>query len=100
MIEINNEWRSTVAQTAVDAFAAEAFGPDHGEANATVIGDLLCDIMHLLAREGLDPAHCVGKAYRCFREEVREEEEAAEAEEAAEVAEEEERQRRDCSVVD
>lgn len=86
MIEINNEWRSTVAQTAVDAFAAEAFGPDHGEANATVIGDLLCNLMHLLAREGLDPAHAVGRAYRCFREEVREEEEAALAERMAQEA--------------
>lgn len=85
MIEIDNASRADVAQVAVNAFAGEAFGLNHGEANTAVIGDLLCNLMHLLSREGRDAAHAVGKAYRCYRAEVVEEAEALAAE-AAETA--------------
>lgn len=82
---IDNDWRAETAQRAVDTFAVSAGMLNSGEDNTTVIGDLLCNLMHLLSREGQDAAHAVGKAYRCYRAEVVEEAEALAAE-AAETA--------------
>ena len=69
---IDNEWRADTAQAAVHAFAAEAFQTGCGEDNATVLGDLMVNLMHLCDREGINPWRKLMSSYRCYREEVTE----------------------------
>lgn len=80
-VEPTNEDRAGWAMTALNAYAKETRSTgeqeiviDHDEEDATeqleeVAGDLLCDLMHLLRKHGVDPTDIIDRGYMHFNAE-------------------------------
>lgn len=73
MIEVTNDLRAEWADEAVYAFAAVTHAADEEELD-TLVGDLLCDLMHLCDRDGLDFAALLERAQTHYAAEVADEE--------------------------
>lgn len=66
-----NDDRADWAQAALNEFARVTRMDTAGEDTDTTMGDLLCDLMHLAQREGLDFTALVARAQCNYDEEVR-----------------------------
>lgn len=78
-MEVTNELRAAWAETAIQAFAEETGLDVSGELEhepELVLGDLLCDLMHLAERRGFDFDQILQGAqadYECERQEEEDE---------------------------
>jgi len=77
-----NEDRAAWAELALDEFCLAVFGRDFADTAKTEgadvpVGDLLCNMMHLCQRQGVDFQAMITRAEMHFEAEVEEEEESA-----------------------
>jgi hypothetical protein len=76
VVDVTNSDRADWAQVAVEAFAAETSQDTSGdlaEDKGQVIGDLLCNLMHLCRQDNINFEECLSNGRGNFEFEVEEE---------------------------
>jgi hypothetical protein len=81
-MNVSNADRAEWADVAIAAFAQETWQDKSGDLEhdkQCVVSDLLCNLMHLCRRDGIDFAKCLANGNSNFEEEVEEEREEKES---------------------